>query len=228
MAKKNKSLFLSAIIIFLIIIIVFPLPKVITELLWTAKLNDFLPGFIIKTQKTNFYLFRKFQAESVSFIKNGFELFEFKNLKIKHSPFLMFTGRGKFSVTADNLVVKTLPSSFDFLSKILEKSLSERMIFENISVESAIEKNKFVVKWFECCEKNFKVTADGYAEKMGEVDFNIEISLSERFAETMSEDAEKFSIESQEDGISKIKLRIHWLPEKPHLEMETNFLLSSV
>lgn len=204
--------------------IIFPLPKVVTEMLWTAKLNDFLPGLTVKTEKTRFYLFREFHAQSVGLDKDGCAVLDFKNLRIKHSVFFVFTGRGNLKLTADAISIKIFPKGFNFLSKVLGESLGREMVFENVLVESVIDRNKIIINRLEGSEKNFKVMASGYSERKQKIDFTVEILFSEQFVEAMSEDTKKFLIETQEDDVGKIKLRIHGSPQKPSFEMKTNFL----
>lgn len=193
-------------------------------MLWTAKLNDFLPGLAVKTEKTRFYLFREFQAESVDLNKDGCAVLNFKNLRMTHSIFFVFTGSGGLKLTADAMSVKSSLKGPDFLVSILGDFFDGEMVFENVLVESVIGRNKIIINRLEGSEKNFKIRANGYSERKQKIDFTVEILLSEQFVKAMSEDTKKFLIETRENGVGKIKLRIHGSPRKPSFEMKTDFL----
>lgn len=136
----------------------------------------------------------------------------------------MFTGRGELKLTADAIIIKNSLKCPDFLANILGDPFNGEMVLENVLVESVIGRNKIIISQLEGSEKNFKIRANGYSERKQKMDFAVEIILSEQFVKAMSEDAKKFLIETQEDDVGRIKLRIYGSPQKPSFEMKTDFL----
>lgn len=230
MAKKLKKLALGILIVlvgFLLILISLPLPQGITEILLTTKLNNFLPGCRVELDKSKFYFFRGLSAESIRFIEDSQVILTCEKLKLEYEASLVLTGRGKLKLTSGALKVeKFLAESkfLNFLSNIIGPSFEDKLIFNSFLLESDINKNKIIMHSFKTTGKDLKIVAKGEIEKGRKVDFTVDIFLSKRITETMSEGTKKFLFESQKDGFSKIRFEIYGLPKEPSFKIKTQFL----
>ncbi len=230
MVKKLKKLVLGILIIlvvFSLILISLPLPQGITEILLTARLNNFLPGCRVELDKSKFYFFRGIMAESIRFIKDGQVISTCEKLKLEYEITLVLTGRGKLKLTSGALNVKKFPAEsefLNFLSNIIGPSFEDELIFNSFLLESDINKNKLIMHSFKATGKDLKIVAAGEIEKGRGVDFTVDIFLSKRITETMPEGTKKFLFEPQKDGFSKIRFEIYGLPKEPSFKIKTQFL----
>ena len=230
MAKKFKKLALGILIVlvgFLLILISLPLPQGITEILLAAKVNNFLPECKVELNKSKFYFFRGLTAESIKLIKDSQVILTCEKLKLEYGAPLILIGRGKLKLTSGALNIKKslVASKFsNFLFKIIGPSFEDELIFNSFLLESDINRNKIIIHSFKATGKDLKIVAAGEVEKGQKVDFTVDIFLSKRITETMSEGTKKFLFESQKDGFSKIRFEIYGLPKGPFFKIKTQFL----
>lgn len=230
MLKKSKKLALGALVVlfgFLFILISFPLPQSITEMLLTAKLNNFLPGYSVELDRAKFYFFKGLTAESIRIVKDSQAVSTFEKLKLTYTTPFVFIGRGRLKLTSGILNIKKFSAASEllsFLSSILDSSFEDELVFESFLLESDINKRKIIIDSLEIIGEDLKIVANGYIEKGQKIDFIIDVVLSKKLTQSMSEETKRLLFESQEDGFSKIRFKIYGLPQEPSFKIKTHFL----
>lgn len=205
---------------------ILPLPATIAEAVLTARLNKFSPDYKIKLKKAEFFLLRGLKADYIYLTKNGYEVSSLKNLNLKHSVLFIFNGTGDIKATAGELNIKRNAEKnvfFNFLTNTLNWPAEEELKFQNLVVNSKIKRGKIIIKQFELAGSGLKMNASGFFEKEKQIDFNINLFLSEKFTGGISEKIKKMMSEVDENGFIKINFKIYGLPHSPYYKIKTNF-----
>jgi len=228
--KKFKGLLLGTLIALtglFFILASFSLPEGITEILLTKKLNTFLPGCEAKLNKSKFYVLKGLTAESIEITKDARPILSLKKLKLKYNAGLLFTNNGNLTLTSDMFCVKqplTASEFFKFSSNVSGYSFEDELTFEDLILKSSIKGKKIIIDNFKLKNDDLKIRIVGEFEEEQKIDFTVEIFLSKKITQHISEGTKKILFETQKDGFEKIRFKIYGSPKQPSFKIKTQLL----